>query len=205
MKITWYGHSCFLVETAGGSVVLDPYNDGQVPGYENLSLAADAVLCSHQHGDHNNVDAVRQSGGHFIAPVQKLRTFHDDEGGSLRGSTLIHVIEEDGLRLAHMGDIGCPLTESQQQALAGVDVLLLPVGGYYTIDAQQAAQMVAQLHPRVTIPMHYRSETFGYPVLGGVELFTGLCENVQHSQSNSVTVTAETPVQTLVLSYLGGR
>ena len=108
MKITWCGHSCFLVETREGSAVLDPYAPGSVPGVSLPALTADAVLCSHGHRDHGYTEGVRLSGKPAAFSVKTIPCFHDDKGGSLRGENLIRVIEAEGLRIAHLGDLGRP-------------------------------------------------------------------------------------------------
>ncbi len=204
MKITWHGHSCFKIETAQGSVVFDPYEDGRVPGYAPLprDLSADAVLCSHQHGDHNAVELVRLSGSMPTFDVEMLSTYHDEVKGEKRGANTIHIISAEGMRLAHMGDIGCELTGAQETALRGVDVLLIPVGGFYTVDAAQAKAMADALGARVVIPMHYRNGTLGYEVISTLDGFTALCNNVIAYQTDSIAVAADTPRQTAVLTYL---
>lgn len=204
MKITWYGHSCFKVETDQGSVVFDPYEDGRVPGYAPLprDLSADAVLCSHQHGDHNAVALVRLSGSTPAFSVQALSTYHDEVKGEKRGANTIRILSAEGMRLAHMGDIGCGLTAEQMEALRGMDVLLIPVGGFYTIDATQAKTMADAIGARVVIPMHYRNGALGYEAIGTLESFTGQCNDVMIYDTNSIVITADTPRQTAVLTYL---
>ena len=204
MKITWYGHSCFKAETDQGSVVFDPYQDGRVPGYAPLprNLSADAVLCSHQHGDHNAAELVTLSGKTPSFTVQELHTFHDEVKGEKRGEDIIRIISAEGMRLAHMGDIGCELTEEQLKALYGVDVLLIPVGGFYTIDAAQAKEMANAINARVVVPMHYRSGQLGYEVIATLDDFTARCNDVVTYDANSVEVTPDTPKQTAVLTYL---
>ena len=203
MKITWHGHSCFKVETHNGSVVFDPYEDGRVPGYALLprDLSADVLLCSHQHGDHNAAHLVSVSGAPGGITVDKLQTYHDDEAGAKRGENIIHIVNAEGMRLAHMGDLGCMPTEAQIAALKGVDVILVPVGGFYTIDAAQAKALVDAVGARVVVPMHYRTEQFGYPVIGELNAFTDLCSDVVYYKGNSFTVTAQTSSQTAVLKY----
>ncbi|WMJ84776.1 MBL fold metallo-hydrolase [Oscillospiraceae bacterium LTW-04] len=204
MKITWYGHSCFKVETDQGSVVFDPYEDGRVPGYALLprNLSADAVLCSHEHRDHSAVERVKLSGSIPTFSVQEISTYHDEAKGEKRGENTIRVISAEGMRLAHMGDLGCELTEEQLAVLRGVDVLLIPVGGFYTIDASQAKTMADAIGARVVIPMHYRNGQLGYEVIGTLESFTKQCNNVVNYATNSIVVTADTPQQTAVLTYL---
>ena len=172
-----------------------------MPGLAPLSLTADMVLCSHEHGDHGYTDAVtlKHSGTKNPFSITKIDTWHDPEQGALRGPNRIHILESDGLKIAHMGDIGCPLIREQKDLLKHLDAILIPVGGYYTIDAAQAKAVVDDLAPRVVIPMHYRSDHFGYPVIGRLEEFTGLCRNVVEYDSNALLLTAETRPQTAVL------
>ena len=139
ISITWNGHSCFTVEKDGFSIVFDPYGPNTVPGLAPLSLTADMVLCSHEHGDHGYTDAVtlKHSGTKNPFSITKIDTWHDPEQGALRGPNRIHILESDGLKIAHMGDIGCPLIREQKDLLKHLDAILIPVGGYYTIDAVQ--------------------------------------------------------------------
>lgn len=204
MKITWFGHSCFKVETKQGSVVFDPYEDGRVPGYAPLprDLSADVVLCSHQHGDHNAVALVTLSGGAPSFGVEELATYHDEVKGEKRGTNTIRIISAEGMRLAHMGDIGCELTEGQLSALRGVNVLLIPVGGFYTINASQAKAMADAIGAHIVIPMHYRNGKLGYDVISTLDGFTALYDHVTAYQANSLVVTADTPSQIAVLAYL---
>ena len=204
LTITWHGHSCFTISADGYDVVLDPYAPGSVPGLGDLSLTADMVLCSHEHSDHGFTDAVRIRTGGAENPFQitKIDTFHDDASGSLRGTNRIHILETGGLKAVHLGDLGCMLNAMQIDQLKKPDILLIPVGGYYTINAAQAAQVVGKLSPRVTVPMHYRSDTFGYPVIGRLEEYTSRCNNVIHYDTNVLTVDSSTRPQTAVLTMV---
>lgn len=202
--ITWHGHSCFTVSAAGYSIVLDPYAPGSVPGYPALALTASQTLCSHEHKDHGYTDAVTivRDGTKNPFHISKIETFHDDAGGTLRGSNTIHILEYNGLRIAHMGDIGCELTKEQAEQLKNLDAIMIPVGGYYTIDAAQAKAMADALSPRVVIPMHYRSGDFGYPVLSELSDFTSLCSDVIQYNTDTIAVSKETKPQTAVLRYI---
>ncbi len=165
MKITWLGHACFLVETAEGSVLLDPYAPGSVPGLALPPVTADLVLCSHEHRDHGYRQAAALSGNKPTLRIETLDCFHDDRGGALRGKNRIHVLEAEGLRLAHLGDLGHEPSGAQYAQMGPVDALLIPVGGFYTIDAVQAAEAVCRIAPKVTIPMHYKtSYNSGWPI-----------------------------------------
>ena len=174
MKLTWLGHSCFKVEKGDFIVILDPYADGSVPGLASIRERANLVLCSHEHNDHNYRDGV----GLWEAEenpftVEQMNTYHDDVKGERRGENQITILGDGKTRLAHMGDLGCEPEPEQLEQLKGVDVLLLPVGGHYTIDAAQAADLVKKIEPRIVVPMHYRDdeEGFGFDVLGKVEEF----------------------------------
>lgn len=201
MIITWLGHSCFKVESHGYSIILDPYADGYVQGLKPLRESADEVLCSHAHGDHNAVDVIdvkKKGASPFTVTV--LDTYHDDVQGAKRGPNQIHILDDGTFRVAHMGDLGCELTGEQKKALAGVDVMLIPVGGFFTIDAKQAKAIVDAVKPRVTVPMHYRSKTFGFDVLAELSDFTSLCDDVVVYETNTLTLSKDTPPQTAVLT-----
>ena len=129
MNLIWNGHSCFTLETAEGSVVFDPYRDGSVPGLSPIRLTADLVLCSHDHRDHGARELVGLTGRTPSFSVETISTFHDPEGGALRGPDTIHILSAEGMRLAHLGDLGCIPTLEQRDRLRGLDVLLIPVGG----------------------------------------------------------------------------
>lgn len=199
MRLIWNGHACFAVETAQGSLVFDPYQDNYVPGLPVLRLTADQVLCTHQHRDHGAREVVTLTGSTPTFQVESLSTWHDPEGGALRGENTMFILSAEGMRLAHVGDLGCMPTPEQLERLQGVDVLLVPVGGFYTIDAQEAAQLVKALRPRIVVPMHYRSATFGYEVLTTVEDYLALADNVIHYDTNALEITPHTPAQTAVL------
>ena len=166
MIITYYGHALFTLETASGStLVTDPY-DASV-GYSMGTLAGDVVTVSHEHHDHNNVALVEGSpavlrGDGVFLPLDGVRitgipAFHDDSMGTHRGHNTLFLFEAEGLRVLHLGDLGHLLSEEVCRSLRPVDVLMVPVGGYYTIDANQAEQVIQALSPRIIIPMHYRT------------------------------------------------
>lgn len=166
MIITYFGHALFSLETAGGAtIVTDPY-DASV-GYSMGSLAGDVVTVSHEHHDHNNVELVEGSpevirGEGVFSPALGVRitgfpAFHDDSQGTRRGKNTLFLIEAEGLRVLHLGDLGHLLSEEVCRSLRPVDVMMLPVGGYYTIDANQAGDVIQALSPRIVIPMHYRT------------------------------------------------
>ncbi len=203
MTLTWLGHSCFLAESQGFRLILDPYEPGSVPGYQPISAQADQVLCSHEHRDHHGVDQVTlRQGGVSPFTVETISTWHDDQQGALRGPNTIHILDDGQCRIAHLGDLGCQLTATQKDQLKGLDALLIPVGGYYTIDASQAKALADELKPRVVIPMHYRGEGFGYDVIGPLDAFTALCGNVVSYPGSQLELTVQTPEQVAVLNPL---
>lgn len=199
MKITWYGHSCFKVSFDGGSVVFDPYADGSVPGWTLPQLSADAVLCSHRHDDHAGAGKVTLSGREPDCKVETVECFHDAEHGAKRGANTIHILTADGVRVAHLGDLGHEPDEAQLAAIGAPDVLLIPVGGFYTIDAATAAAVAEKIGARITVPMHYRGDGFGYDVIGTVEEFTALRKDVRCADSNSFDPAEYKDRATLVL------
>ena len=172
MKLKWMGHSCFLLTAKDGRTLLtDPFDE--TVGYDVPGVPADVVTCSHGHFDHhataslpNGYTIVDQPGIHhthgFV--IEGVASFHDDQGGILRGGNIIFVFEIDGLRIAHLGDLGHMLSQAQCQKLENLDVLLIPVGGTFTIDNQQAAETVRRLAPKIAIPMHYKTRYLTFNV-----------------------------------------
>ncbi len=201
MKLTWHGHSCFVVESGGYRIALDPYEDGKVDGLAPLRLEAEEVLCSHEHGDHNARACVTLAGG-ARSPfrVETIETYHDDCKGSKRGKNKIHILDDGTFCIAHLGDLGCGLEPDQVKRLSGLDALLIPVGGFFTIDAAQAKDIVSKLRPRVTIPMHYRRGAMGFGVLGTLEDYTSLCDDVVVYPGNELELTKGLAVQTAVFT-----
>ena len=200
MKITWYGHACFALESADGRVVFDPYAPGKVPGWKLPELEAELVLCSHGHTDHSWAEGVMLSGRPFTGSVTQIPSFHDDRGGALRGENTISVVEAEDLRIAHMGDIGCMLTAEQLSALGRVDLMMIPVGGHYTVDAREAWEIVQAVKPGIVIPMHFRGRGFGFPVIGKVEPFLKFAGNVKEIEGMSYTVDLADAPATIVFS-----
>jgi len=173
MNITWLGHSCFMLEADGFRVLLDPYNE--VPGLPAAEAEADAVYCSHGHFDHAYTEKVRlTSGRENPFSVTEVQTFHDGKGGTLRGSNVIRKFTAGGVSVAHFGDLGHPLSPAQLEALGSCDAVLIPVGGFYTIDAPTAKAVAEAAGAPVVIPMHYRNGPVGFDVLGTLEDFSSL-------------------------------
>ena len=201
--ITWYGHSCFKLTYGDYALVIDPYKDGKVPGLRPLSINADEVFCSHDHDDHNYVQAVRLKQSKTLSPfrVTKVKSAHDDVGGKKRGMNLIHIIEADGIRIGHFGDLGSALDEEQINEIGRLDVAMIPVGGVFTIDAKGAEKLIGILKPWIVIPMHYRTEEWGFEVLSKVEDFIRLRKDVRILTTNTLEFTKDIKQGTVVLNY----
>lgn len=193
MKLIWHGHSCFSLHTVQGSLVIDPFADHYVPGCGVVRTTADAVFCSHGHSDHNAKEVVDLTGAPCGISVETVDSWHDEVQGAKRGPNTIHIFSAEGMKVVHLGDLGCELDETQTAALKGCDVLLIPIGGFYTIDPTQAKEIVDQLSPRIVVPMHYRGDGFGYDVLATVEDFLALCGKATRLDTNELTITADTP------------
>lgn len=179
MEITYLGHSAFKIKTKSGTLVTDPY--GKMVGFSMPSVSADVVTISHRgHGDHDEERAVsgtarrkspfviEEPGEYEVEGISVFGygTFHDSVEGAERGGNTIYVVQAEDLRILHLGDLGHMLSDSLIDELNGVDVLMIPVGGEYTIDASQAAELVGKIDPTYVIPMHYKTpqhepEAFG--------------------------------------------
>ncbi|NQV00780.1 MAG: MBL fold metallo-hydrolase [Parcubacteria group bacterium] len=166
MTINWYGHSCFKITNQGGhlTIIIDPFDKGI--GLTPPRGAADIVIVSHDHNDHNNIKAISNKpfiinnpGEYDIkgARIIGCTGFHDKKKGEERGLNTIYLIKVDKIRLCHLGDFGQEkLTDKQLEAIGHVDVLMIPVGGTYTIDAREAAKIAKQIEPHLIVPMHYK-------------------------------------------------
>ena len=182
MKIRWLNHACFLIENeAGKKVLCDPFDDRL--GYPVPDVAVDVVTVSHGHFDHSYVEKI--PAGYVLvddaAPfcgdgfsIRAVDSFHDEQEGALRGANRIYVIEGDAIRVAHLGDLGHVPDDKLLALLGPVDVLMVPVGGFYTLDAAAAKQVVEAIAPAVTIPMHYRTTTWNDERIAPVEVFLAL-------------------------------
>lgn len=173
MKIKWFGQSCFMITSENGTkILMDPYKN--MLGYKlPEEITADIVATSHNHSDHNYISAVKDSFVHinevgsFLEhgiEIKGVETFHDKVSGANKGKNIIYNFKIDGINVCHCGDLGHILDSKLVKEIGNVDILLLPVGGGFTIDALDAVNVMKQLNPIVTIPMHYRTKALG--VLG---------------------------------------
>ena len=200
MKLTWLGHSCFVLEHDGYRVVLDPYF---VETYPELHVSAHEILCSHGHRDHCFTEAVTllHDGKKSPFTVETVDTFHDEKQGALRGENKMHILRAGGLTVVHAGDLGHELSEAQLAAVKGCDALLLPVGGFFTIDAPTAKKIADTIGARVVVPMHYRFGKHGYDVIGTLDAFVGLYDAVTHLDSDTFELTADAPHGVIVPKF----
>lgn len=180
MRIKYLAHAAFAISSAGGvKIITDPYTTSPDLTYGEIKATADIVTVSHDHLDHCNVAAVggnpqvvRRVGVFSVKGIEfkGINSYHDDEGGRMRGGNIIFCFEMDRLKVCHLGDLGHRLDDKQLKEIGKVDILLIPVGGYFTIDAKVATEVCEQLKPGVIIPMHYRTDK-GLAVIAGVEDF----------------------------------
>ena len=204
MKIKYFGHAAFeLAFESGTKIVLDPYQSGSFGGAiacGPIKGGFDAAVVSHDHDDHackgvlsRSKLVIKTAGRHEVAGVivESAAAFHDDTKGSQRGKNLMSVIEADGLRIAHLGDLGHSIGAKEYPQLEGVDVMMIPVGGHFTIDAETAARVVKAFAPRIVIPMHYKTESVDFPI-APVEHFTKLMDTVEEAGSSEIVVTKAT-------------
>jgi L-ascorbate metabolism protein UlaG (beta-lactamase superfamily) len=197
MKIKYLGHAAFKVTTDKGTkIIFDPYESGSFGGaigYGKITEEADVVVTSHDHGDHNYTKDIKgpfthiHKEGSFEAKDVKLTeipSFHDTSSGKERGSNLITVVSADGMTLVHMGDIGHDLDAAMLNKIGKVDVMLIPVGGFFTVDADAATKLMDAVAPKITIPMHYKTDKCSFPI-GTVETFTKGKKNVKMRDTES--------------------
>ena len=180
MKIKYLGHSAFLITSDQGiKIITDPYTTGPGLTYGEITEPADIVSVSHGHSDHcnaagvrGNPEVVKKVGRSAVKGIEfnGIASYHDEAKGRMRGNNIIFCFGVDGVRVCHLGDLGHLLDAGQVKELGSVDILLIPVGGYFTIDARAATQVCNQLKPRVIIPMHYKTEK-GLPEIAGVDEF----------------------------------
>jgi len=167
VQIKWYGQSCFEVKTKDTIIVFDPYSDDI--GLKLPELSADIVLVSHEHFDHNNVGAVKgrekekpfvisSPGEYEISDfyISGISSFHDKSEGKERGLNTIYTVSGEDIKFCHLGDLGTGLSDEDLEKIGDVDILFVPVGGVYTISAEEALSVINQIDPKIVIPMHYK-------------------------------------------------
>jgi L-ascorbate metabolism protein UlaG (beta-lactamase superfamily) len=204
MKITYYGHSAFNIATEKGTrIIIDPYESGAFNGalsYGKINDEADIVITSHSHADHSYTKDIK---GKFSliskqdtyeikdVKIKTISTYHDNSGGKERGDNLVSVINADSLVLAHLGDLGHSLDYGTLQEMGKVDILLIPIGGSFTLDAALAVKVMNDIKPGITIPMHYKTAKCNFPITP-VEDFTKGQNNVHVFKESAIVIKKET-------------
>jgi len=182
MLITWLGHACFKIQDKTGAdgvtITTDPF-DKKV-GLKAPNFESDIVTISHDHYDHNNAEALRgtpylikMAGEYDIKGIgiHGVESFHDNAQGKERGINIIYRFEVDDISVSHLGDLATALDDKQLEVLVGTDILLIPVGGKYTLDAKKAVEVISQVEPRIVIPMHYKIPGLSITDIDGVDKF----------------------------------
>jgi L-ascorbate metabolism protein UlaG (beta-lactamase superfamily) len=209
MRITWFGQACFeLLSNHGISAICDPYDPAT--GYAAHPRSVDIVTISHEHHDHNDISwiqgtpqVIRGAGDYIVKDVHitGISSFHDKQGGACRGNNTIFLIGMDGLRICHLGDLGHKLDAVHLQQIGNPDVLLIPVGGYYTINAAEAAEIAQAIGARLTIPMHFKTGVKDTPV-DTVDAFAKTM-NAAAAGSSSIDIgKGSAGAKTIILDYL---
>jgi L-ascorbate metabolism protein UlaG (beta-lactamase superfamily) len=215
MKITYMAHACFYIETSEGvGIIVDPYQPGSFGNalrYEPIGMRANIVLVTHEHADHNATDQVMGNPEIVKGPgkweimgikVNGIETFHDENRGADRGKNTVFLIEAEGLRLVHLGDLGHSLTEREKEELGKVDVLFTPVGGFFTIGPEEAWNIVELLDPKIVIPMHYKTPKVDFPISPLDEFLRGRSGIRKFGSEVEVQLPAEREIWVLTPSRL---
>ena len=211
MKIKWLGHSSFLIESERGiKIITDPFDE--TLGYKLPRIKVNIVTVSHEHFDHNYVRGVKGRPVVFKGVVNReshkmqfrgISSYHDSVYGGQRRTNTIFVIKADGLNLCHLGDLGHILDSDKLDEIGAIDILFIPVGGFYTIDSSQATQIIKDIKPKITVPMHYKTEAIKFSI-DPVEIFLSDKGNVQKIESSEFEITKDTlpkNAQIYVLQY----
>ena len=193
MKLKWLGHSCFLITSETGLRILtDPYSASGGINYSPVNETASIVTVSHNHRDHNNITAVKGKPEVITGNGTKtakgiefkgIPSHHDESNGRERGANTIFCFTVDRIKLCHLGDLGHELSQEEIAQIGNVDVLLIPIGGFFTIDARVAAKVADSLKPKVILPMHYKTSKCNLPI-AGVEDFLAGRKNVKKLNSS---------------------
>lgn len=206
MKIKWNGHASFTITASDGTVlVTDPYDPsgyGGVLKYDQVRDRADGALVSHNHADHNYVKGlsgspkiIKGDGQVREIKIKGISTHHDESGGSQRGNNVVFSFAVDGIKICFMGDIGHQLSQKHIEAIGPIDLLLLPVGGTYTVDADGAASVAKALGPRLIIPMHFKTTKCNLPI-AGVDGFLSKMKGVKQLNRSEIDISAQNMPET---------
>ncbi|MEO0130257.1 MAG: MBL fold metallo-hydrolase [candidate division WOR-3 bacterium] len=203
MKIKFLGHASFLITTKDNvKIITDPYKAGAfggAVGYKPIREEAHIVTISHEHDDHNYYKEIKGKPEIIKGAVEKeisgvkfigIETYHDLNKGKERGKNIIFLIIADGLRLLHLGDLGHQLKEEEKKKIGDIDILFIPVGGYFTIDAEEASEIAEFLKPKITIPMHFKTPVLDFPI-AQVEDFLVEKKNVKMLDISEIEISKE--------------
>jgi L-ascorbate metabolism protein UlaG (beta-lactamase superfamily) len=200
MQIKWLGHASFLITSQDGKkIITDPYTVGNGINYKPITESAEIVTSSHGHGDHNNTKAINgspavltEAGSQTVKGIEfkAVPVFHDASGGNQRGKNLIICFRVDGLNLCHLGDLGHQLNQQQLSGIGHVDILFIPIGGFFTIDAKEATEVAKSIQPKLVFPMHYKTSSVDYPIKGVEEFLKGK-KNIRKVNSSQVEIKSD--------------
>lgn len=197
MKLHWFGHSCFQMTFSDGTRVLtDPFDDHV--GYPVPAVETDIVTCSHEHFDHGYTQVLKGEFTELRTPdpvaagcvtIDGISSFHDEENGAKRGKNVIFRYRGDGLTIVHLGDLGHFPTPEQLEFISGADILLCPIGGFYTIDTDLALLIISMAKPKTAIAMHFKTPVNDFPISDEKKFARAL--EAQYIPSCDLDVTAE--------------
>lgn len=213
MKIKWNGHASFTITAGDGTVIVtDPYEPGCFDGaikYEKIPDKANIVTVSHDHADHNYVEGlagspevIRGTGIAQGISFRGVNTYHDASGGKERGENTIIVFEVDGIKLCHLGDLGHELSDDKLKEIGKVDILMIPIGGTFTIDPKEASSILSALKPKIAIPMHYKTAKCDFPLASLYDFIHGKEETVVSVEGSEMEITKEGLPQKTKIHFL---
>ncbi|BAH08368.1 MBL fold metallo-hydrolase [Clostridium kluyveri] len=194
MEIQWIAHSCFLLKDSKGKKLLtDPFDE--TVGYNTFQGDVDIVTTSHTHFDHCYTEKIKYkhlintvgSYNLFEINIEGIPSYHDKVQGAKRGKNIIFIIEMDRYRICHLGDIGYVLTENELKKLGNIDILLIPIGGNFTIDGREAAKLAKAINSHIVIPMHYKTSCLTFE-LEGLDQFLKYMKNGKRVKSNTLNI-----------------
>lgn len=185
MKIINYGHACFKIEGSDFNLIFDPYQKDSVPNLNLNKISANALFISHEHHDHNARELVEIINPYNVK-YKIINTYHDKENGKLRGDNKITIVEVDGFKIAHFGDIG--VLPSDYKDLMDIDIILVPINGYYTINALECLEIYKKTNAKILIPMHFfiKNQEIGYPDGNQIDILISNLDHVNYIENDEI-------------------
>ena len=211
MKIKWYGHSAFLITSNQGvKIITDPYESGAYGGalsYAEITEEADIITVSHDHADHYTTKLkgkpylINKEGNYSIKDIKfiGIPTYHDTSEGKERGKNLLFCFTMDGIKVCHCGDLGHRLNKEELNKLGKVDLLLIPVGGFYTLEPVDSIKVCQDINPKIVIPMHYKTEKCDFPIVAVEEFLKGWRDVKRIASSEFELQADKLPLKTQVI------